>query len=104
MLKKKRRRGFLETLLVVRVRVMVFNATFNNIKIISWCSILLMEETGVPTENDRPVASHRQIILHNVVSGTPYLSGIRTHNVVVIATDCIGSCKSNYHMVPKIIR
>ena len=30
-----------------RVRVMVFNATFNNISVISWWSVLLMEETGV---------------------------------------------------------
>ena len=28
--------------------VMVFNATFNNISAISWRSILLLEETGVP--------------------------------------------------------
>jgi hypothetical protein len=27
---------------------MVFNATFNNISIISWQSVLLVEETGVP--------------------------------------------------------
>jgi hypothetical protein len=33
------------------VRVMVFNATFNNISVISCRSILLMEETGVPREN-----------------------------------------------------
>jgi len=26
---------------------MVFNATFNNISVISWQSVLLMEETGV---------------------------------------------------------
>jgi hypothetical protein len=32
-----------------RVRVMVFNATFNNT--ISWWSLLLVEETGVPGEN-----------------------------------------------------
>jgi len=30
-----------------RVRVMVFNATFNNISAISWQSILLVEEAGV---------------------------------------------------------
>jgi hypothetical protein len=28
--------------------VMVFNGTFNNISIISWRSVLLVEETGVP--------------------------------------------------------
>jgi hypothetical protein len=37
---------------------MVFNATFNNISIISWVSALLVEETGVPGENHRPVAIH----------------------------------------------
>jgi hypothetical protein len=35
----------------VRVRIMVFNTTFNNISVISWRSVLLMEETGVPREN-----------------------------------------------------
>jgi hypothetical protein len=30
---------------------MVFNATFNNISVISWRSVLLVEETGVPREN-----------------------------------------------------
>jgi hypothetical protein len=28
------------------VRVMEFNANFNNISVISWCSILLVKETG----------------------------------------------------------
>jgi hypothetical protein len=40
------------------VRVMIFNATFNNISGISWRSVLLMEETRVPRENNRPAASH----------------------------------------------
>ena len=29
-------------------RVRVFNSTFNNISVISWWSVLLVEETGVP--------------------------------------------------------
>jgi hypothetical protein len=29
----------------------VFNATFNNISVILWQSVLLVEETGVPGEN-----------------------------------------------------
>ena len=37
---------------------MVFKATFNNISIILWRSVLLVEETGVPGENHRPVANH----------------------------------------------
>ena len=34
--------------------LMVFNATFNNVSIISWQSVLLVEETGGPRENHRP--------------------------------------------------
>jgi hypothetical protein len=30
---------------------MVFNATFNNISVISWRSVFLVEETGVPEES-----------------------------------------------------
>jgi hypothetical protein len=39
---------------------MMFNATFNNISAISWQSVLLVEETEVPRENHRAVASHLQ--------------------------------------------
>ena len=41
-----------------RVRVMVFDATFNNISVISWWSVLLVEETGVPGTNHGAVTSH----------------------------------------------
>ena len=58
----------------VGVSVMEFNATFNNISVISWQSVLLVEETGVSGENLWPAASH------NVVSSTPGLSVIQTHN------------------------
>ena len=40
------------------VCLMVYNATFNNITVISWRSDLLVEETGEPGENHRSVASH----------------------------------------------
>jgi hypothetical protein len=39
-------------------RVIVLNDTFNNISDISWRLVLLVEETGVPRKNHRPVASH----------------------------------------------
>ena len=73
----------------------VYSATFNNISVISWRSVLLVEETGVSEEFEdtkqvtrirksknrqwpkekvqkdnnkkhRPVASHRQTLSHNV--------------------------------------
>jgi hypothetical protein len=38
---------------------MVFNATLNNISVIPWRSVLLVDETRVPGENyHRPVTSH----------------------------------------------
>ena len=37
---------------------MMFNATFNNISVISRRLVLLMDEARVPGENHRPVASH----------------------------------------------
>ncbi len=34
------------------------NATFNNILVISWRSVLLVEETEMLGENHRPATSH----------------------------------------------
>jgi hypothetical protein len=67
---------------------MVFNVTFNNISVISWRSVLLMEQTEVPRGNHWPVASHwhtfqSEKLLHSLVilstrvewtSGGRYLS------------------------------
>jgi hypothetical protein len=36
----------------------VFNASFNNISVITWRLVLLVDETRVPAENYRPLASH----------------------------------------------
>jgi hypothetical protein len=38
----------------------LFYDTFNNISVILWRSVLLVEEIGVPGENHRPVASYLQ--------------------------------------------
>jgi hypothetical protein len=61
---------------------MVFNATFNNISVISWRAVLLVEETEVPRENHGSVINHRQTLSHNVVSSTHRPSWIRTHKYV----------------------
>jgi len=47
-----------ETLPLIFVCFMLFNATFNSISVISWRSVVLVEETGGPGENHQPVASH----------------------------------------------
>jgi hypothetical protein len=46
---------------------MVFNATFNNISVISWRSDLLIEENEYPEKSTR----HGQTLSYNVVSSTP---------------------------------
>ena len=60
---------------------MVLSATFNNISVISWRSVLLVEETGVPGKTtDLYMLQVTDKLSHNVVSSTPRLIGIRTHN------------------------
>ena len=54
--------------------VMVFNATFNNISVRSWRSVLLVEETRVPRESHRHVTNHWQTLSHNVVLWIRFLS------------------------------
>jgi hypothetical protein len=39
------------TLIIQGLGVVVFSATFNNIAVISWWSVLLVKETEVPKEN-----------------------------------------------------
>jgi hypothetical protein len=45
------------------------------------CQFYLWRKPEYPGENHQPATSHRQTLSHNVVSGTPCLSGIRTRNV-----------------------
>ena len=61
---------------------MVFNATFNNISVISWRSVLLVEETGIPEKTTNlPQVTDKLYHIINVVSSTHRLSGIQTHNI-----------------------
>jgi hypothetical protein len=50
---------------------MMFSVTFNNISVISWLSVVLVEETRVTGENHQPVASRQQTLSHKVVLSTP---------------------------------
>jgi hypothetical protein len=58
---------------------MLVNAAINNISVILLQSALLVDETGKPRENHRPVTSHRQTLSHNAA----YLGliEIRTRNI-----------------------
>jgi len=50
---------------------MVFNATFNNISVISWRSVLLAEKTKCPEITTELSQVTDQLLSHNVVSSTP---------------------------------
>ena len=57
----------------------------------------MVEETGVPWENHRPVACHWQTLSHDVVSSiSRHDRDLNSTTLVLIGNDCIGSCKSNY--------
>jgi len=59
---------------------MVFNVTFSNISVISWRSVLLVEEPGILEKTTDLSQITAKFIIECCMS-TPHLSGIRTHDV-----------------------
>ena len=78
---------------------LVFSATFNNVLVISWRPVLLVEESVVQGENHRPVTEPWQSLPYIVVSSTPLLGGIWTHNVRGNRHWLHSSYNSKYHTI-----
>jgi hypothetical protein len=50
-------KAFLVIFIQRGVEIMVFNSTFNNVSVILWQSVLLVEESGVPLR--KPLTQHK---------------------------------------------
>ena len=74
---------------------MVFNATFNNISVISWRSVLLVRKQHT---HRKPPTFRKSLtnLLQNVLSSTPRHE---LTTLLMIDTDCTGSRKANYQMI-----
>ena len=72
-------------------KVQGFVWLFNNIAVISWWSVLLVEET---TDLSQVIDKLYYIMLY-----ISHWSRFELKTPVVIGTDCIGSCKSNYQTI-----
>jgi hypothetical protein len=72
------------------VCLMVFNATFNNISVIWWRSVLLVEETAVPGEN-HDLSQVTGTFYHIMLYTSPW-SRFEHTTSVVIGTGCIAGC------------
>ena len=78
---------------VYRVIVMVFNITFYNMSVISWRTVLLVEQT--PTF----LKSLAYFITYSCIEYPSPLEEFERATVVLIYTDCTNSCKSNYYKI-----
>jgi hypothetical protein len=75
---------------------MMFNATFNNISVISWRSVLSV--SGVHWENNLPQFT---VKLYYIMLFRVHLAwtGFELTTLMVKGTDCIGSYQSNYRTI-----
>ena len=80
---------------------MVFNATFNTFLVISWWSVLLVKETGVPGENNQLASNHWQTLSYNVenMAGTSRHEWDSNYNYLVILFISIYGHNLMFHFI-----
>jgi len=75
---------------------MVFNATFNNISVIKYIVAVSFIGGGNRRTRRKPQVTDK---LDHILLYTSSWSRVELTTSVVIGTDCIGSCKYNYHTI-----
>jgi hypothetical protein len=80
-------------MLIHKVCLVVFNAIFNNISVISWRSVLLVEETEGP-EKTADLSQVTDKLYHIILYTSPW-SRFELTISVMTGTDCIGNPTSS---------
>ena len=84
-------------LICINIWVGLWCLTFDNISVISWRSVLLVEETGAPEKYPSPCRkSLTNYIWTNIPRNWPVTQNVSKGGII---TDCTGRCKSNCHMI-----
>jgi hypothetical protein len=78
-----------------------FNATFNNISVMSLVVSLITEEHRSTKRKQLTFRKSPTNFVHNVLLSTWCLNGIQTYNLVAIGTDCTG-CFKEKHIIDYI--
>ena len=89
------------SLISLRIRIILFNVIFNNVSVISWqsCNCIGGGNRRIGRKPSTCRKSMTKFITWCCIEYTSPWVRFELTMLVVIGTDCTGSCKSNYHTI-----